>query len=203
MTSVTDDTGEAILDRALETFAGTSSPTSAASGRAAFGKALLTSTDATSLANFSPKSLANEADAAFGWIAEKAAGSPKLAVRSSKLVAPASTRPLSVLEIVNDDMPFLLDSVLGEIQARGCRVHLALHPIYRTQRSADGRARAVTEVGGCKGRDDRQESYIAIHLDRLSEANGHDLVEAVSAILDQVRSVVATRPFIVLILDLL
>ena len=195
MTSVTDDTGEAILDRALETFAGTSSPTSAASGRAAFGKALLTSTDATSLANFSPKSLANEADAAFGWIAEKAAGSPKLAVRSSKLVAPASTRPLSVLEIVNDDMPFLLDSVLGEIQARGYRVHLALHPITRTERAPDGRLRTVSAIAigngsGAKA-GTQQESYIAIHIDRLSDADAKALVDAVSAILAQVHGVVA------------
>ena len=205
MTSVTDDTGEAILARALDAL--TSSPGTATSpdtsmypdtgigpatsGRGDFGKALLTSTDSASLADCSPRSLAAEVDAAFAWIGEKTAGRHKLAVRPSKLVVSASTRPLSVLEIVNDDMPFLLDSVLGEIQARGYRVHLALHPIIKTERSPDGRLRSVSAVSSGADAGNRQESYIAIHCDRLSDADAKTLVDAVATILDQVRVVVA------------
>jgi len=37
---------------------------------------------------------------------------------------------LSVIEIVNDNMPFLVDSVMDELQESKLEVHLVLHPIY-------------------------------------------------------------------------
>ena len=38
----------------------------------------------------------------------------------------------TVVEILNDDMPFLVDSVMGELQARGLAVRLLLHPIFKS-----------------------------------------------------------------------
>src|SRR5687767_13518 len=44
----------------------------------------------------------------------------------------------SVIEIVNDDMPFLVDSVTMEVNRQGLTLHLVIHPVLRTQRSAGG-----------------------------------------------------------------
>jgi glutamate dehydrogenase len=38
-------------------------------------------------------------------------------------------KSVSVIEIVNDDMPFLVDSVMGELTERGLDVRLVAHPI--------------------------------------------------------------------------
>src|SRR5438105_14102246 len=53
-------------------------------------------------------------------------------------------KTVSVLEIVNDDMPFLLDSVLGELNERGIEAFLVLHPVFTAKRDAAGRLVAFT-----------------------------------------------------------
>src|SRR5687767_11941612 len=37
----------------------------------------------------------------------------------------------SVVEIVNDDMPFLVDSVTMEVNRQGLTLHLVIHPVLR------------------------------------------------------------------------
>ena len=51
----------------------------------------------------------------------------------------------TVVEIVNDDMPFLVDSVTMEVNRHGLTLHLIMHPIVAVardgRRHADGRRR--------------------------------------------------------------
>ena len=42
----------------------------------------------------------------------------------------------SVVEIVNDDMPFLVDSVTMEVNRQGLTLHLVIHPVLRVARDA-------------------------------------------------------------------
>src|SRR5947199_358834 len=44
----------------------------------------------------------------------------------------------TVIEIINDDMPFLVDSVSAAIHRRDRNIHLLLHPIIRVRRDASG-----------------------------------------------------------------
>ena len=46
-------------------------------------------------------------------------------------------KSISVIEVVNDDMPFLVDSLMGELTERGIGVRLVAHPIF----SVDARQR--------------------------------------------------------------
>ena len=46
----------------------------------------------------------------------------------------------TAVEIVCDDMPFLVDSVSMELNRRGFGVHLIIHPVMRVRRDGDGRA---------------------------------------------------------------
>ena len=48
---------------------------------------------------------------------------------------------LDVLEIVQDDAPFLVDSVMGEIAERGYPVRAMFHPVVEVGRDTHGRAR--------------------------------------------------------------
>ncbi|MBL4906612.1 MAG: NAD-glutamate dehydrogenase [Sneathiella sp.] len=45
----------------------------------------------------------------------------------------------TVIEIVNDDMPFLVDSVTAALSQRGLNVHLVIHPVIGASRSAKGK----------------------------------------------------------------
>ncbi len=44
----------------------------------------------------------------------------------------------TVLLAVNDDRPFLFDSLIGEVSAQGARIHALFHPIVTVTRDADG-----------------------------------------------------------------
>src|ERR1700676_2906136 len=61
------------------------------------------------LERYTPEELAGIAEQSWSFFAERQSGTPKL--RFEPAVA---RRGVSVLEIVNDDMPFLVDSVVGE-----------------------------------------------------------------------------------------
>lgn len=45
---------------------------------------------------------------------------------------------LTVVEVVNDNMPFLVDSVMAELQESRLEVNLVLHPIFNVERDASG-----------------------------------------------------------------
>ena len=137
----------------------------------------------------SPAWLAGNAREAFAFIAEKPRRKHKLRVRSA---ATADGSPeCTVVEILNDDMPFLVDSVMGELQARGLTVRFLLHPIFKTERDKVGNLQALLGPGDQNWNDGHQESYIAIHLHALPEAAQRDLGKALSDILVSVRVVVA------------
>ncbi len=137
----------------------------------------------------SPTWLAGNAVAAFAFIGEKPYAGHKVRVRSGPADAGAD-KPCAI-EILNDDMPFLVDSVMGELQARGLGVRQLLHPTFKALRDAAGRLTTLQGPGDKNWSDGRQESYIAIYLDKpLSEAMQADLAGALSSILDEVRAAV-------------
>ena len=45
----------------------------------------------------------------------------------------------TVIEIINDDMPFLVDSVTAELNYQGLTVHLIIHPIVNIERDKAGK----------------------------------------------------------------
>ncbi|MBO6758176.1 MAG: NAD-glutamate dehydrogenase [Roseibium sp.] len=99
---------------------------------------------------------------------------------------------LTVIEIVNDNMPFLVDSVMDELQESRLDVHLVLHPIYIVDRDPDGTL--VSAIGRKKTprRKDRQESLIHIHVTRIETQEARDaLVDRLNAVLRDVRAAVA------------
>ena len=73
------------------------------------------------------------------------------------------TRTVSVLDIINDDMPFLLDSVVGELNQRGLDIRLLVHPVFAVERDAAG---TLTAFKGAAKDGGRHESFIHIHIDQ-------------------------------------
>ncbi len=90
-------------------------------------------------------------------------------------------RPLGrdVVEIIGPDMPFLVDSLMGEMTEQGLNVRAMFHPIVHVLRDSGG-ARADT------GRD-VQESYIQIHLEPVPEHRRAALLEGIELTLADIR----------------
>ncbi|WP_172832330.1 NAD-glutamate dehydrogenase [Nakamurella panacisegetis] len=99
----------------------------------------------------------------------------------------------TVIDIVNDDMPYVVESVVSAITAAGVTVHRVLHPILAVRRSADGRLQDVVGESrrGLDPQDSLRESWVHILIDRLSDAERAETIEAtLHTTLESVRAVV-------------
>jgi glutamate dehydrogenase len=125
--------------------------------------------------------LADVAEQAWSFLAERRPGSPK--IRCEPLPA---ARRLSVLEIVNDDMPFLVDSVIGELNSRGLEIRLFVHPVFLVERDPNGRLVGFEEQAHSAYA--QRESLIHFHVEGVDDANQRDeVVHALEEILAEVR----------------
>nr|MBP6777931.1 NAD-glutamate dehydrogenase [Piscinibacter sp.] len=93
----------------------------------------------------------------------------------------------TVIEIVNDDMPFLVDSVTMEVNRHGLTLHLIIHPLVGVLRGADGTLQGLGEGDGAL-----RESFIHVEVDRVPEpARLEALAADVTRVLGDVRQAVA------------
>src|SRR5258708_26836997 len=69
---------------------------------------------------------------------------------------------VSVIEILNDDKPFLLDSTMGELADQGLVVQLVAHPVLTVGRDPDSRLMDLSPDG-------KRESFIHIHVERVDD----------------------------------
>ena len=53
----------------------------------------------------------------------------------------------TIVEIANDDMPFLVDSVMAELGRMDRHIHVVIHPVIRVYRDAEGRRVGVARPG--------------------------------------------------------
>jgi glutamate dehydrogenase len=86
--------------------------------------------------------------------------------------------------IVNDDMPFLVDSVANAIAAKQLTIHRLLHPVVCAEREADGELRAVEPLCGDKN---RRESMMYVELDRADARGRQELAADLRRVLSDVR----------------
>ncbi|MFZ2648828.1 MAG: NAD-glutamate dehydrogenase, partial [Burkholderiaceae bacterium] len=98
----------------------------------------------------------------------------------------------SVIDIVNDDMPFLVDTTTMEINRQGLALHLIVHPIYAVQRDAQGQLVSIrprSEAAEAPGTG--RESWIHIEVDRIIEPlQRADLATGLERVLGDVRAAV-------------
>src|ERR687889_1623770 len=96
----------------------------------------------------------------------------------------------TVIEMVNDDMPFLVDSTRMEINRQGYAIHMILHPVLNVRRDAEGRLIQVLPPD-TEEEDAISESVIHVEVDRQTEPSVlEDLKESIEKTLVDVRAAV-------------
>ncbi|MUL39978.1 NAD-glutamate dehydrogenase [Streptomonospora sp. PA3] len=98
----------------------------------------------------------------------------------------------SVVEIVTDDAPFLVDSVTMELGRRGIGYDLLIHPQLRVARDVAGTLREVEPPSGADpgGPSPLRESWMHLEIDRLSGPAAHkELTADLERVLSDVHSV--------------
>src|SRR5271169_6062839 len=89
------------------------------------------------VARYGAADLADLAERAYEFLRERQPGATKIRCETVQLKASGERKSISVIEIVNDDMPFLVDSVMGEIADRRLDVRLVAHPVLGVRRDGD------------------------------------------------------------------
>jgi glutamate dehydrogenase len=110
------------------------------------------------LVAYAPSDLAQLAQEAWEFLAERKPGTVK--IRLTPPIESERLNTVSVIEIINDDKPFLLDSTMGQLAELGAEVRLVAHPVLTVSRDADGRLIGFGNGGA-------RESYIHIHVERV------------------------------------
>jgi glutamate dehydrogenase len=128
------------------------------------------------LAAYSAEALAQLATSAYQHLkAPRPEGMPDLRLVDLEIERAGRRREITRLEVVNDNMPFLLDSTLAEIVDQGYEPVLVAHPILAVERDADGRLlRLLGEATSAPQTSVRRESFIHIQLERLDSTEARE-----------------------------
>jgi glutamate dehydrogenase len=154
-----------------------------------FTAALFSHAAPEDLMHYDPRQLAALARAAWALLAVRKPGMPTIHIESSAQVAGLrNVRSVSVLEVVNDDMPFLLDSVLAELAEHGPTIRFVVHPIFSVARDPDGRLVAFKGTHAASGT--QRESFIHIHLDAIDDSRRAETIAGLEGVLADVRAAV-------------
>ena len=93
----------------------------------------------------------------------------------------------SVIEVLVDDMPFLVASILMELDRQEVQVHNLNHPVIKVQRDEKGQ---LISLGEAKAHS--PEALMRIEVDRQpDDTELHNIVAGIKRVIDDVRGVVS------------
>ncbi len=142
------------------------------------------------LADRSPDDLYEAAIAHWKLARERPSGEAKVRVYNPDHESDGWSSPHTVVEVVSDDMPFLVDSVTMELRRQGCGIDLVIHPVVGVCRDDDGALKDVLEPGA---EDPQAVAESVLHAEVTREPDSESrkrLAASVERVLDEVRRVV-------------
>ncbi len=137
----------------------------------------------------SPDALLCSAVGLWEFAATRRPGRPKIRVYNPTLKEHGWESPHTVVEIVNDDMPFLVDSVTAELNRWDVTVHLAIHPVCKVRRDGRGRMRELLDPGMC-GDGVATESMMHLNITRQSGKRLDSIRSGIDGVIADVRAAV-------------
>ncbi|MEE9140003.1 MAG: NAD-glutamate dehydrogenase domain-containing protein, partial [Alphaproteobacteria bacterium] len=164
-----------------------------AAAAAEFVQAYYANVAAEDLRDRTPDSLYGAALALWGFGEKRVPGKAKIRIYNPRLENYGWKSSHTVVEIVNDDMPFLVDSVTAELNRRDITVHLVIHPIVRLRRDEEGARLAVLaegEPGEPAPEGAILESFMHVEVSEQPEAAHDDIRAGLANVLDDVRAAV-------------
>ncbi len=125
--------------------------------------------------------------------APRAAQSARVRVFNPTLAEDGFVSDHTSIQIVHDDMPFLVDSVTMAVNRSGRTAHWIVHPLLAVTRNDQGRITSVTSVATAMASQQKNtvESLIMVECDRIvSAAEREKLASELDRVLADVRGAV-------------
>ncbi|GAB3767733.1 NAD-glutamate dehydrogenase [Ramlibacter monticola] len=155
-----------------------------------FGHEYFRQVDVEDLDERTPEDLLGALLSHWQFGAQRQPGAPKVRVFSPSPGEDGWGSRHTIVEIVNDDMPFLVDSVSMEIHRQGLALHLLVHPVYAVQRDAKGSLQSIAPRASAP--ELPRESWMYIEVDRLVDAEQRaNLCRGIERVLADVRAAVS------------
>ncbi len=160
---------------------------------ALFAAAYFHHLDADDLAARSSEDLLGALLSCWHFAAERAPDSAKLRVISPALAEDGWASRHTVVEVVNDDMPFLVDTLTMEISRQGLTLRLIVHPVLVVRRDVQGRLQSLRPLRAdeAPGAQEQRESWMHVEVDRLVDPQQRAaLANGLERVLGDVRAAV-------------
>ncbi|THF57298.1 NAD-glutamate dehydrogenase [Ollibium composti] len=160
-------------------------------GTGGLAEHLLSRAPVEDVAAYDAADLKKAADLVAGAVARHRKGESVVAIDADAGIS-RQGRPLSVITVVNDNMPFLFDSILGEVAEMAGEPTLVTHPVLAVRHGRAGVEEILGEGGLVRedGTHDRL-SVVHVHVPRLGAGQAEELSARLATTLAQVRA--ATR----------
>ena len=122
---------------------------------------------------------------AFEFMAERKDNAPKIRIFTPDKKQHGYEVKHIVLELINDDMPFLVDSLTMELSRRGFAIYNTIHPIINVSRDKNGKISALGD------KCEKKESFIHFEVSALPDGTtAEQLILDLEWILQNVRAAV-------------
>ncbi|MBP6997013.1 MAG: NAD-glutamate dehydrogenase [Phycicoccus sp.] len=129
-------------------------------------------------------------------------GTAKVQVFNPDAASAGWSSPRTVVQIVTDDMAFLVDSITGAVVSEDIDIHLLVHPQFIASRNASGELDAVVDADPSPDHvrpqhavGDLPESWIMLTIDRQSDEGRRSQLESrIRSVLEDVRESVEDWP---------
>ena len=149
--------------------------------------------DPQDLAERQISDLCGAAQAHLEFMGKFKSGAAKLRTYNPQIQKDGWESTHTVIEIINDNMPFLVDSVTMEVNRQGLTLHLIIQPVMKTRRDAEGGLIDVLPRAADKG--GASESVMHVEVDRQTDPQKLANLEAgLLRILADVRKAVEDYP---------
>jgi glutamate dehydrogenase len=119
------------------------------------------------LKHYEPAQAIAIATSAYKFFGDREPGKPKIRIFSPNKKTHGYDSKHTVVELINDDMPFLVDSFSAELSRHGFTIRETIHPIFKVQRDKKGNLDTLLDAD--KKTDALIESLIHFEISALPE----------------------------------
>ncbi len=134
----------------------------------------------------------------FGFAQKRDGQEAKIRVYNPRLEEQGWKSSHTIVEIINDDMPFLVDSVTAELNRQEAEVHLVIHPVVTLERGAKGQLTKLHERGakapGGKDGGALSESFMHVQISEQPAERHEEIRAGLAKVLADVRAGVEDWP---------
>ncbi len=126
----------------------------------------------------------------FNFFCEKKNSVSRVKISNPKQDKEGFNAQYTFIDIINKDMPFLVDSVVAFLDKNGFKIKNVIHPVYKVLRDKNGEFKGLN-FDKSQLQDFKVESIIQLHIDKISSENvSKEIQENIERILQSVELVV-------------